>query len=71
MTAQEQEQFDALTKESIELSYKIHKELGHYLFHKKCPSTGSMKLIIETAARLDKISNRVMWLTAPSFLKEP
>jgi hypothetical protein len=71
MTAQEQEQFDALTKESIELSYKIHKELGYYLFNERCPSTGSMEMILKTAVQLKGISNRIMWLTAPSFLKEP
>lgn len=70
MTAQEQEQLDALTKESIELLYKIHQELGHYLFHKRCPSTGSMTIILAAAGRLKVISEKIMWLTAPSFLKE-
>lgn len=70
MTIPEQEQFDALTKESIKLSYEIHKELGHYLFHQKCPTTGSVKLAAEKISQLQKISAKIAWLTAPAFMKE-
>ncbi len=70
MTTQEQEQFDSLTKESIKLAYEIHKELGYYLLHERCPTTDSVRLAAEKIVQLQKISTKIAWLTAPACMKE-
>ena len=70
MTIPEREQLAAMTKESLELAGKIHRELGCCIKQQQAPTLGSVKIILENTPRLKELSLQIAWLTAPTFMKE-
>jgi len=68
---EENPQIAELTKEALKLVGEIQAELSYSYDRDRCPTTGSMELVLSKGLKLREISNKVAWLTAPAFIREP
>lgn len=68
---EEDPQIAELTKEALKLVREIQTELSFSFDRDRCPTTGSMTLVKTKVVKLSKISDKIAWLTAPAFMKEP
>lgn len=62
---------EELTKEALELVREIQHELNFYVERKRCPTTGSMALVLSKSMKLKRLSEEIAWATAPAFMKAP
>lgn len=70
MTIPEREQLATLTKESLVLVNKIHKELSCCIERRQAPTLGGIKIILENTPRLKELSVMIAWLASPALTEE-
>lgn len=66
----ENKSIEESTEEALELIREIQHELNFYVERKRCPTMGSMALVLSKSMKLKRLAEEIAWPTTPIFKKE-